>query len=389
MCGARRSHSTRTIRRAPTVIVTPAMLADKEVVKQLTIEQKIEFWRRVMQYAKDRNIEFYVDDVEHLHLRRRWQVRHHRRASTTRRPSTTSAPACARCSAPIHCCAASGSPPARTWAMRAATFGGTDSFDAKENWLFATYGQGVLDAARAEPQRQFRLIHRQHETRAQDIATTFKPVIAQPNVDFVFSFKYAQAHALVVHHADLPPRLSRVARRSRRRSGRCAMTTRCMYRWAAPDFVREFVKNIPYEKSQGYYSAPTCGCGAASSWRADPRLAAAARDRQALAALPAVGTARLRPHARQRAHRGARRAALPGIDGRRFSVAVAGRVDDLSTGHGLSLGGLRLPVVHRRLPQPAEPGENRQRLSQRGDLHQPAGSSGHVATSRFRPTSPA
>ena len=26
-----------------------------------------------------------------------------------------------------------------------------------------------------------------------------------------------------------------------------------MYRWAAPDFVREFVKNIPYEKSQGYY----------------------------------------------------------------------------------------------------------------------------------------
>src|SRR5688572_15747759 len=43
-----------------TGLVTPAMLADKEVVKQLTIEQKIDFWRRVMQYAKDRNIEFYV-----------------------------------------------------------------------------------------------------------------------------------------------------------------------------------------------------------------------------------------------------------------------------------------------------------------------------------------
>jgi len=36
----------------------------------------------------------------------------------------------------------------------------------------ATYGQGVLDAARAVPQRQFRLIHRQHESRAQDIAKT-------------------------------------------------------------------------------------------------------------------------------------------------------------------------------------------------------------------------
>src|SRR6188768_3175298 len=36
-------YSTRT-----TGIVTPAMLADKEVVRKITIEQKIEFWRRVM-----------------------------------------------------------------------------------------------------------------------------------------------------------------------------------------------------------------------------------------------------------------------------------------------------------------------------------------------------
>ena len=43
-----------------TGLVTPAMLADKEVVKRLTIDQKIEFWRRVMAYAHDRNIEFYV-----------------------------------------------------------------------------------------------------------------------------------------------------------------------------------------------------------------------------------------------------------------------------------------------------------------------------------------
>ena len=51
-------------------------------------------------------------------------------------------------------------------------FPATRAFEAKENWVFATYGQGVLDAARAEPKRQFRLIHRQHETRAQDIAKT-------------------------------------------------------------------------------------------------------------------------------------------------------------------------------------------------------------------------
>ena len=48
-------YSTRT-----TDIVTPAMLANHEVLKRLTIDQKIDFWRRVMQYAKDRNIAIYV-----------------------------------------------------------------------------------------------------------------------------------------------------------------------------------------------------------------------------------------------------------------------------------------------------------------------------------------
>ena len=76
------------------------------------------------------------------------------------------------------------------------------------------------------PQRQFRLIHRQHETRAQDIATTFQPVIAQPNVDFVFSFKYAQAHALSsttqTFHRGYLESLGQLSRRS----GPFATTTR-------------------------------------------------------------------------------------------------------------------------------------------------------------------
>ena len=187
--------------------------------------------------------------------------------------------------------------------------GGTDSFDAKENWLLATYGQGVLDAARAEPQRQFRLIHRQHESRAQDIAATFKPVIAQPNVDFVFSFKYAQAHALSsttqTFHRGYLESLGDLKTLWTLRNDDALM-----YRWAAPDFVREFVKNIPYEKSQGYYVGSDMWVWGREFLARDPQLNAPARGRQALAALPAVGTAGLRPDARQRAHRGAGRAAL-------------------------------------------------------------------------------
>jgi hypothetical protein len=235
-----------------TGLVTPAMLANKEVVKQLTIDEKIDFWRRVMQYAKDRNIEFYVMtwNIFTYGIDGKYGI-----TDAIDNPKT------------VDYFRASVREMFRTYPLlrgigltagenmgdaSAYYTGGTDSFDAKENWLLATYGQGVLDAARAEPQRQFRLIHRQHESRASDIAKTFAPVIAQPNVDFVFSFKYAQAHALSsttqTFHKGYLESLGQL---------KTLWTIRnddaLMYRWAAPDFVREFVKNIPYEKSQGYY----------------------------------------------------------------------------------------------------------------------------------------
>jgi len=238
-------YSTRTVG-----IVTPAMLADKTVVRQLTIEQKIDFWRRVMQYAKDRNIDFYIVtwNIYTYGVDGKYGI-----TEALDNPKT------------VDYFRASVREMFRTYPLLAgigltagenmgepSSTGGAQSFQARENWLFATYGQGVLDAARSEPKRHFRLIHRQHETRAQDIAATFKPVITQPNVDFVFSFKYAQAHALSsttqTFHRGYLESLGDL---------RTLWTLRnddaLLYRWAAPDFVREFVKNIPYEKSQGYY----------------------------------------------------------------------------------------------------------------------------------------
>jgi hypothetical protein len=235
-----------------TGLLTPAMLAEKEIVKQLTIDQKMNFWRRVMQYAKDRNIEFYVMtwNIFTYGVDGKYGI-----TDAIDNPKT------------VDYFRASVREMFRTYPLlrgigltagenmgdaSAYYSGGTDSFDAKENWLFATYGQGVIDAARAEPQRQFRLIHRQHESRAQDIASTFKPVIAQPNVDFVFSFKYAQAHVLSsttqTFHRGYLESLGKLKTLWTLRNDDALM-----YRWAAPDFVREFVKNIPHEKSQGYY----------------------------------------------------------------------------------------------------------------------------------------
>ena len=297
MSGARRAtfdedYSTRT-----TDIVTPAMLANKEVVKQLTIAQKIEFWRRVMQYAKDRNIEFHIVtwNIFTYGVDGKYGI-----TDAIDNPKT------------VDYFRASVREMFRTYPLLAGIGltagenmgevlfedGGEQAFEAKENWVFATYGQGVLDAAKAEPERRFRLIHRQHETRAQDIAATFRPVIAQPNVDFVFSFKYAQAHALssttqTFHHGYLESLGDLKTLWTLRNDDAL------LFRWAAPDFVREFVRNIPHEKSQGYYFGSDMWVWGREFLVATSRHAAATRDRQALAALSAVGPARLRPDARQ------------------------------------------------------------------------------------------
>ena len=41
-------------------MVRPAMLAHLETLKKMTIDEKIRFWREVMQYAHDRGIEVYL-----------------------------------------------------------------------------------------------------------------------------------------------------------------------------------------------------------------------------------------------------------------------------------------------------------------------------------------
>jgi hypothetical protein len=235
-----------------TDIATPAMLARHTVVRHLTIAQKIDFWRRVMAYAKDRNIAFYVFT---------WNIYTYGVDGKYRITSDLDNPKTA------DYFRASVRAMFDTYPLLAgigltvgenmgepgpAVDGGADAFRRKEDWVFATYGQGVLDAARAQPQRRFRLIHRQHETRAQDIAATFAPLRAQPNIDFEFSFKYAQAHALSsttqTFHRDYLQQLGDI---------RTFWTIRnddaLLLRWAAPDFVRDFLGNIPRAPSQGFY----------------------------------------------------------------------------------------------------------------------------------------
>ncbi len=226
-----------------TELVTQEMLAKTETLKRMSIEEKIDFWRRVMQYAKDRNIDFYVItwNIFTYGVEGKYGITDaidNERTTDYFRKSVRQM--------------FRTYPLLRGIGLTTGENMPDEDFQAKEDWAFATYGQGVLDASKAEPKREIRFIHRQHQTRAQDIARTFAPLVKQPNVDFIFSFKYAQAHALSsttqTFHRGYVESLGDL---------KTIWTLRnddaLMFRWGAPDFVREFVKNIPHQPSQGYY----------------------------------------------------------------------------------------------------------------------------------------
>ncbi|HET7536048.1 MAG TPA: carbohydrate-binding family 6 protein, partial [Candidatus Didemnitutus sp.] len=226
-------------------ISTPAMLAHVETVRKMTIEEKIEFWRNVIRYAKDRNIDFYIVTWNTYTFGTGGK---HGITDALDNPAT------------IDYFRKSVAELFRTYPLLrgiGVTAGENmgqagASFQAKEDWLFATYGQGVIDAARERPARPIRFIHRQHETKAQDIAQTFAPLRAQPNVEFDFSFKYAQAHALSSttqpFAGDFVKSLGGIKTFWTLRNDDALM-----FRWGAPDFVREFIKNIPRDVTAGVY----------------------------------------------------------------------------------------------------------------------------------------
>ena len=71
----------------------------------------------------------------------------------------------------------------------------------KEAWLYDTYGLGIQDALKTQPNRQFRLITRLNQTSVSALSTAFAGYTGQQD----FSFKYSQAHmysSATPHFAD-------------------------------------------------------------------------------------------------------------------------------------------------------------------------------------------
>lgn len=222
---------------------TPELMKNLKTIVHMTMDEKIVFWRKVMQYAADRNIKFYVVtwNIFDYGTEGKYGITDKIDNPITIdyfRKSVKEMFVAYPLLAGVGLTTGENMPDA--------------NFMEKEEWAYKTYGLGVLDAAKEFPEREITFIHRQHQAGAQAIAKQFKSLLDQDNIDFIFSFKYAQAHVYSSttqhYHPEFVNDIGDM---------KTIWTLRnddvYLYRWGAPDFVREFIQNIPYDVGRGYY----------------------------------------------------------------------------------------------------------------------------------------
>ena len=215
-----------------------------KVVRKMTIDEKIDFWRRVMAHAKARGIDVYIIT---------WNVYVD---GTVGKYGIDDKQNNLKTIAYMRQCV---DQLIRTYPLLTGigTTAGEhmqnrkDEF-SKEKWLWATYGLGVMDAKKADPNRKVPFIHRVWQTDVGPIVDDFASKYPD---DFELSFKYAKAH---MYSSTRPPFAADLVRQLAERKMRCWWNLRnddiFTFRWGDPDYVRDFLRNLPpAEVSAGYY----------------------------------------------------------------------------------------------------------------------------------------
>ncbi len=226
-------------------MVRPELLAHLETLKKLTIEQKIKFWQDVMAYANDRGIDVYIFTWNIF----TWGADGKYGITTAQDNPAT-----------IDYFRKSVRELVLTY-PRLAGIGITAGENMQklkgeftnEKWLWNTYGQGILDAKKLQPDRTIRLIHRLHQGSMKEMLNEWK---TYPD-PFDFEYKYSVAHMYssptpIFYKKDLanfPGNL------------RCWMTIRnddiYSFRWGDPQYARDYIHSLPGpETLAGYFMGP-------------------------------------------------------------------------------------------------------------------------------------
>jgi len=214
------------------------------VVKKMTIDEKIAFWRRVIKHAKDRGIDVYLIT---------WNVLMNGTFgkygidNAQDNPTTISYLRESVCQTILTYPDLAGIGVTAGENMKHRN----DEF-SKEKWLWKTYGLGVVDAKQRQQDRHVRFLHRVWQTGVAGIVDDFGK---QYPDTFEVGFKYARAH---MYSSPDPPFDDALCEELKATDVKCWWNVRnddiFNFRWGDPDYAREFIRHIPpKELTAGYH----------------------------------------------------------------------------------------------------------------------------------------
>jgi hypothetical protein len=224
----------------------PHLFKDVEIVKKITIQEKMDFWRKVMQMADHRGISVYV-----FHWNMFTYGANGKHGITNSQTNDTTI---------AYFRAATREMIKQYPLLKGIGITAGEGMDTKqtgeyenERWLWRTYGEGINDGLKDTPNRDFKFIHRFHMTALGKIKDNFKDLKCRIDL----SLKYAIAHMYSIPNPpfvkDAFPLLSE--------KYKTWLTIRnddiYSMRWANVDYARQFMLSIPNrELVAGYYMGP-------------------------------------------------------------------------------------------------------------------------------------
>ncbi len=253
-----------------------------KLVKKISIEEKIAHWQRVFQYAEDRGIEIYL-----FH----WNVftfgatgKHGITQDQTNPITVDYMRKCVR--------------QALLTYPQIAGIGVTAGENADnvikgehsiENFIFNTFGQGIMDVQEQQPDRKIRFIFRRHVTDHHDVTDAFKNYTGGV---LETSVKYEVAHIYSMRRPQEWER--RIVDDGWLDKFKVWLNLRnddiFVHRWGGPDFVRDFIHEMPHDHSPGFYMGSDGYVWGREFIARHPEMAGRLEIDKHLVSIPAVGT---------------------------------------------------------------------------------------------------
>ncbi len=221
--------------------------ANTMVIKKISLDDKIAFWQRVFDYAKDLGIEIYIF---HWNI---YTFGAEGKYGITDQPDNQKTIDYMR-----YCITEFLKTYPQIDGIGVAAGEHFGDCQTREEWLWQTYGQGIMDYHRDHPGREIRFIFRRLMADLDSIVGAFKDYTAGP---FNTGQKYARAR---VHSTTTSPYMDFEYRRSLEKNKvPCWLNLRnddlFILRWGDPDYVREFMANLPRDlmrSEAGFYLGP-------------------------------------------------------------------------------------------------------------------------------------